>query len=397
MPVINEASHVHVENRLLWEELAYDRARENEESQRLKERLTEEQKEIYDAVINDIDSNNGGLFFVYGYGGTGKTFLWRALSSYIRAKGDIVINVASSGIASLLLPGGRTTHSRFSIPISVNEDSTCNINQGSQLAELIVRAKLIIWGEAPMMHKHCFEALDKTMRDLLRFVNNESQNKTFGGKTVVLGGDFRQILPVVPKGSRHDIVSATINSSYLWRHCRVMRLTKNLRLTTMEPRLNQDKVEEFANWLISIGDGNIGVDVDGYADFDIPSQLLLKSNGDPISSIVKSTFPNFTGASSDGSCFKNSAIVAPTLEVVNEVNQQNSLRTVWISASEQSSGQLTRFSLQDPLFLLRSTLLVEAYFEWISAAKIEESLANGSAVLVNLDDLQSVNLKMRKA
>ncbi|XP_031124261.1 uncharacterized protein LOC116026976 [Ipomoea triloba] len=167
MPVINEASHVHVENRLLWEELAYDRARENEGSQRLKERLTEEQKAIYDAVINDIDSNNGGLFFVYGYGGTGKTFLWRALSSYIRAKGEIVINVASSGIASLLLPGGRTAHSRFSIPISVNEDSTCNINQGSQLAELIVHAKLIIWDEAPMMHKHCFEALDKTMRDLL--------------------------------------------------------------------------------------------------------------------------------------------------------------------------------------------------------------------------------------
>ena len=179
---MNEGSHVHVENRLLWEELAYDRTGEYEESHRLKDKLTDEQRAIYDVVLNDIDSNNGGLFFVYGYGGTGKTFLWCALSSYIRAKGEIVINVASSGIASLLLPGGRTAHSRFSIPISINEDSTCNINQGSQLAELIVRAKLIIWDEAPMMHKHCFEALDKTMRDLLRFVNNESQNKTFGEK-----------------------------------------------------------------------------------------------------------------------------------------------------------------------------------------------------------------------
>ncbi|XP_031131717.1 uncharacterized protein LOC116033103 [Ipomoea triloba] len=285
MPVMNEASHVHVENRLLWEELAYDRAREYEESQRLKEKLTEEQRAIYDAVINDIDSNNGGLFFVY------------------RAKGEIVINVASSEIASLLLPGGRTAHSRFSIPISINEDSTCNINQGSQLVELIVQAKLIIWDEAPMMHKHCFEALDKTMRDLLRFVNKDSDSKTFGGKTVVLGGNFRQILLVVPKGSRQDIISATINSSYLWRHCRVMRLTKNLRLTTMEPRLHQDKVQEFANWLISIGDGTIGVDIDGYTDFDIPTELLLKSNGDPIFSIVKSTFANFTGANSDESCF----------------------------------------------------------------------------------------------
>ncbi|XP_031095112.1 uncharacterized protein LOC115999399 [Ipomoea triloba] len=268
------------------------------------------QRRIYDAVISDIYSNNGGLFFVYGYGGTGKTFLWRALSAFIRAKGHIVINVASSGIASLLLPGGRTAHSRFSIPISVNEDSTCNISQGSQLAELIVQAKLIIWDEAPMMHKHCFEALDKTMRDLLRFVNEDSDSKTFGGKTVVLGGDFRQILPVVPKGSRQDIVSASINSSYLWTHCRVMRLTKNLRLISMEPGVQQEQLEEFANWLTSIGDGNIGVDNDGYAEFDIPSKLLLHSNGDPISTIVQSTFPNFTGANIDGSCFKNSAILA---------------------------------------------------------------------------------------
>ncbi|XP_031124334.1 uncharacterized protein LOC116027048 [Ipomoea triloba] len=219
MPVINEASTVAVENCFLWEELAYDRAGLHEESERLQSQLTEEQRRIYDAVISDIYSNNGGLFFVYGYGGTGKTFLWRALSAFIRAKGHIVINVASSGIASLLLPGGRTAHSRFSIPISVNGDSTCNITQGSQLAELIVQAKLIIWDEAPMMHKHCFEALDKTMRDLLRFVNEDSDSKTFGGKTVVLGGDFRQILPVVPKGSRQDIVSAAINSSYLWTHC----------------------------------------------------------------------------------------------------------------------------------------------------------------------------------
>jgi ATP-dependent DNA helicase PIF1 len=42
-----------------------------------------------------------------------------------------------------------------------------------------------------------------------------------GGKIVVFGGDFRQILPVVPKGSRVDIVHATINSSFLWRNCKV--------------------------------------------------------------------------------------------------------------------------------------------------------------------------------
>lgn len=159
--------------------------------------------------------------------------IWKTLSAALRSKGDIVLNVASSGIASLLLPDGRTTHSRFAIPINPNEDSTCNIKQGSQLAELIIKFKLIVWDEAPMMHKYCFETLDRTMRDILRFNNTFSIDLSFGSKTVVFGGDFRQILPVIPKGSRHDIVNVTINSSYLWRHCTVLRLTKNMRLQNL--------------------------------------------------------------------------------------------------------------------------------------------------------------------
>lgn len=46
-----------------------------------------------------------------------------------------------------------------------------------------------------MAHRNCFEALDKSLRDVLRFTNENSLEKPFGGMTVVLGGDFRQILP----------------------------------------------------------------------------------------------------------------------------------------------------------------------------------------------------------
>ncbi|XP_019182121.1 PREDICTED: uncharacterized protein LOC109177263 [Ipomoea nil] len=183
------------QNRLVFEELSYDSEQLKADSEVLCAKLTEEQGLIYDTVTKDIENKKGGLFFVYGYGGTGKTFMWRALSAAVRCKGQIILNVASSGIASLLLPGGRTAHSRFAIPIAINEDSTCNIKQGSDLAELLIKTSLIIWDEAPMMHKHCFQALDRTMRDLLRFVEPNSEMKTFGGKTVVLGGDLRQILP----------------------------------------------------------------------------------------------------------------------------------------------------------------------------------------------------------
>ena len=115
-----------------------------------------------------------------------------SLSSAIRSKGDIVLTVSSSGIAALLIPGGRTAHSRFAIPFIVDECSTCTIHPNNNLAELVDKAKLIIQDEALMMHRHCFEALDRTLIDVLRHRNNDILDIPFGGKVVVLGGDFRQ-------------------------------------------------------------------------------------------------------------------------------------------------------------------------------------------------------------
>ncbi|KAL7087278.1 hypothetical protein ACP275_13G058200 [Erythranthe tilingii] len=113
------------------------------------------------------------MFFLYGHGGTRKTFLWKTLSAVVRSKGEIVINVASSGMVSLLLLGGRTSHSRFGLPINVHKTSTCNITQQSPHAELLIRAKLIIWDEAPMTHRYSFEALDKTMNSILQVGNED--------------------------------------------------------------------------------------------------------------------------------------------------------------------------------------------------------------------------------
>nr|GFD27877.1 ATP-dependent DNA helicase PIF1-like [Tanacetum cinerariifolium] len=149
------------------------------------------------------------MFFVYGYGGTGKTHLYKTMSATLRSKGDIVLNVASSGIVALLLEGERTAHIRFAIPINVVEDSMCHIVADSDLADLIRKANLIIWDEAPMINMHCYEAFDKTLRDICRTDSSVASNKVFGGKVVLFGGDFRQILPVITNGSRQDVVNAT--------------------------------------------------------------------------------------------------------------------------------------------------------------------------------------------
>jgi chromosomal replication initiation ATPase DnaA len=73
------------------------------------------------------------FFFVSGHGGIGKTFLWNTIVSYLIAQKRIVLTVASSGVASLLLPSGRTAHSRFQIPIDIDELSICDIKRGTKL------------------------------------------------------------------------------------------------------------------------------------------------------------------------------------------------------------------------------------------------------------------------
>ncbi|XP_027934329.1 ATP-dependent DNA helicase PIF1-like [Vigna unguiculata] len=172
--------------------------------------MTGEQKQIFEKISKVVLNKQGGIFFLYGYGGTGKTFIWRTLSAAFR---KIVLIVASSGITSLLLPEGRTTHSKFKIPVPTLDNSICNIEQGSEASELLKKVELIIWDEAPMAHKYCFEALDRTLNDIMSGMTKE--NTVFGGKVIVFGGDFRQILPVIPGGSRSDIVNSTINASYL--------------------------------------------------------------------------------------------------------------------------------------------------------------------------------------
>ncbi|XP_061356932.1 uncharacterized protein LOC133301320 [Gastrolobium bilobum] len=321
MPCITGASFLDMHNRLVLDELLYDRLFLVEEHKRLMSSLTDEQKVVYDKIISAVSVGTRGFFFLYGFGGTGKTFIWNTLSASIRSKGEIVLNVASSGIASLLLPGGRTAHSRFRIPIQITEDSTCNIRQDSNIAELLAKTKLIIWDEAPIVHRFCFEALDKTLRDVLRFSDSSCVDKPFGGKVVVLGGDFRQILPVVPHGSIQDIVHATINSSCLWSHCHLLTLTKNMRLSSGSDIHNLMEIKEFSYWLLKVGDGVLGDDVDGEFIITIPDELLIKKSLNSLSDLMDFVYPDILDHILEPTFFKESAILTPKLADVSILNE----------------------------------------------------------------------------
>jgi hypothetical protein len=180
--------------------------------------------------LNSDKKHAPGFLFVCGHGGARKTFLWNAIITHLRFEKKIVLAVTSSGVASLLLPKGHTAHSRFKIPFDLNETGICSVKRGTMLAKLIKVSTLTIWDEAPMTHRHCFEALDRTLRDILAEDEPANAIIPFGGKLVVLGGDFCQILRVVHKGSRSTIVNASITSSKLWPHVSVLKLRTNMRL-----------------------------------------------------------------------------------------------------------------------------------------------------------------------
>ncbi|KAH9611760.1 hypothetical protein KSS87_009024 [Heliosperma pusillum] len=277
MPLPDVSATSHHRNNLVMDELSYDRQSLREEHDNNLSIMTDEQRMIYNEIVDAVSKNKGGVFFVYGYGGTGKTFIWRTLCAAFRCKGDIVLPVASSGIAATLIPGGRTAHSSF-------------------------------------------EALDRSLKDVMRVVDERNADEPFGGKVVVFGGDFRQILPVVPKGSRADIVHASLCSSYLWSSCKVLKLTKNMRFQVGSSSNNADDIKKFSEWILEIGNGLAGGDNTGEVELQFPPDLLIEDVSDPIASLVNVTYPALESQLWNPDYLQERAILAPTHEIVDAVN-----------------------------------------------------------------------------
>ncbi|XP_068328165.1 ATP-dependent DNA helicase PIF1-like [Pyrus communis] len=211
------------------------------------ERLNNDQKSAFNIIMGAVQRSDNATFFVDGPGGTGKTYLYRALLASLRRLGHIVLATTSSGIAATILPGRRTTHSKFKIPLSLDASSMCSIGKQSDLAKLIQKAKAIIWDEATMTHRHAFEALDRTFRDLTDI------DLPFGGKIMIFGRDFRQVLPVIRKGTKSKLIQASVVKASFWSQVKILKLKQNMR------SINDC---EFSKFLLRVGDGNEDVIMD---------------------------------------------------------------------------------------------------------------------------------------
>ena len=110
------------------------------------------------------------------------------------------------------------------------------MRNNSIYAENIRHAKMLIFDEATMAPHNAIACINRLLQQIMR------NNNPFGGKIIILGGDFRQTLPVVPHGSRSAITKASIKFNNLWNYFNILKLTSHVR--SVDPT--------FSDWLINL-------------------------------------------------------------------------------------------------------------------------------------------------
>ncbi|TKR96847.1 hypothetical protein L596_010806 [Steinernema carpocapsae] len=263
-----------VPRRRTWQEVAKtERAKLNHDQTAVFERIAD----AIDNPLNADGSRKQTLFFVTGQGGTGKTFLFNSLISHIRSSNKTYLGTASTGIAALLLRGGRTAHSTFRIANDLTEENTPTINFESRYAEAIRNASMILIDEVSMMNKTVLHYIEKVIKSV--HLEPELRDLPFAGKVIILSGDFKQLTPVVVGAGKAGEISASIRKSDLFKKFEHLRLTQNMRLDKNQA--------SFAKWLDELGNGtNIIPNSDGCVQ--VPEETSVNN----LNSLIDFCYPN---------------------------------------------------------------------------------------------------------
>ncbi|GBN54360.1 hypothetical protein AVEN_88818-1 [Araneus ventricosus] len=160
------------------------------------------------------------------------------LRRYSKSEGEknIALAVATSGIAATLTTGGTNRTFNTANPHRLNSQRNTSLQhqKGSAKAEVLQEDKALSWEEI---------SINRTPQDL------RANKDLLGGLIVVLAGNFRQTLPVIPRGTMADEIKACLKSSYLWKQVKIMKLKRNIRIQN-----NCQNSQKFSEYLLKIGD-----------------------------------------------------------------------------------------------------------------------------------------------
>lgn len=220
----------------------------------------------------------------------------------------MALALASSGIAATLLDGGRTAHSALKLSLDMNENPICNITKTSGMAKVLQQCEIVVWDECPMAHKRSLEAFNRTMKDM------RGNQRLFGGALILLAGDFRQTLPVIPRSTAADELNACLKSSTLWRYVRTLTLTTNVRVQLQ----NDPSANEFSKQLLKIGDGKMPIDNEtGLITLPTNFCNVVQSKEE----LIRKVFPNIVQQYKTHVWLSERAILAAKNKDVTEINE----------------------------------------------------------------------------
>lgn len=126
-------------------------------------------------------------------------------------------------------------------------------------------------------------------------------------------GDFRQVLPVVPRGTKADEINSCLKSSDLWKHIKCLHLQTNMRI-----KLNSSNIsaKQYADWLLHIGNGTLPTNTEGHIKFEQINNIVCDLN-----QLITQIYPNITEITSKPiDWWSERAILAPKNETVDNIN-----------------------------------------------------------------------------
>lgn len=210
------------------------------------------------------------------------------------------MTMAYTGCAATLLPDGKTLHKTFSLPVPTHPDSLSRIKPNSKEAKDILATDVFFIDEAPMCANYMIDAVDKKLRQL-----TGKQLLCFGGKIVVLSGDFRQVTPVKRYASKTDLIKMSIKNCASFKELEIIRLHKNMRALPEE--------RDFANFLLRLGNGDLQDDEE--SDVTLPDGVVSK--GDLVEEILGESIRK-----KDYSSLAKRVILCTTNDACKQVNDQ---------------------------------------------------------------------------
>ncbi|GBM58757.1 hypothetical protein AVEN_179313-1 [Araneus ventricosus] len=116
-----------------------------------------------------------------------------------------------------------------------------------------------------MTPHHALSAVDRFLRDLM------NSDLPFGGKVFVLGGDWRQILPVEVHANRTTIIETCLKNSPLWSTFKQFSLVRTMRTEPDE--------QDFVDWLLHLGNGSLTNNCQLGEDIvEIPEECVVRDS-----------------------------------------------------------------------------------------------------------------------